>query len=114
MITLWRVDAIHELGGELTHFYEHAEAAEASAEQLRCWGWYADAYTIQIDPIPPAAFHELMTRPHPNADTPALLILAWLDTLDAEDPQRLLAHRDLAGIFASVAQQSETLEAANS
>lgn len=89
MITLWRVDAIHDLGGELTHFFEEPGPAEASAEQLRGWGWYADCYAESIERAPPATIHELTNRPHPTAPTPALVALAWLDTLEDTDPVSL-------------------------
>lgn len=86
MITLWRVDAIHDLGGELTHLFEESAPAAASAEQLRRWGWWADAYPEPIERAPPATIHELTSRPHPIAPMPVLVARVWLDTLeDAEE-----------------------------
>lgn len=93
MITLWRVDAIHDLGGEMTHFYEHAEAAHAQAEQLRVWGWFADAYIESIDAPSPAALHELLNRPHPNAPPDTLLGIVAAN-LDADGWQQLREYLD--------------------
>lgn len=89
MLTIWRVDAIHDLGGEVTHFYEDADEADGVVEQFRAWGWYADGYAESIEKAPPETLYQLCNRSHANAPTPTLLALCWLETLDDQDRVRL-------------------------
>jgi len=89
MITLWRVDAIHDLGGEVTHFYEDCASAINCERQFRAWGWCADAYAESIERAPPAVLYQLCNQLHPCAPTDSLLALCWIDS--REDGEMLFS-----------------------